>query len=200
MFKSILVLESPWDYDSVKSKSVWPFVSEFANAMCLHAHHQIFTDTKSFCHWINVFNEEKLTAPKFLYVAAHGGVGQICGLKNKINGNTIIEKLKKSKNINYVHFGSCLFGNKPNLELILKKVSHIRMAAGYKESVDWLDSTAFDLMLWKRIAFRVNENKNQKLHSIVSDFVMNEVPGLSENLGFRCSCRYGKGKSITIAP
>lgn len=194
MFRSILVLESPWESKSVKSTSVWPFISEFANAMDLYAYHQIFTDTKSFCHWINVFNKEKnITMPKLLYVAAHGGVKQICALENKINGSTIIEKLKKSKTINYVHFGSCLFGNIGNLELLLKKVKHIKMAAGYKETVDWVDSTAFELMLWQRIVTREEDTKNLKLHTIVNKFVDDEVPDLAKNLGFRCSYRYGKG-------
>jgi len=193
MFRSILVLETPWVTESVKSASVWPFISEFANAMDLYAYHQIFTDTNSFCHWINVFNKEKnITMPKLLYIAAHGGVGQICGLKNRINGSTIIEKLKKSKTINYVHFGSCLFGNIPNLESLLKKAKHIKMAAGYKKTVDWVDSTAFELMLWQRIATRVDDTKNLKLHTIVKEFVKDEVPGLAISLGFRCSYRYGK--------
>lgn len=66
MFKSILVLESPWDSDSVYSKSVWPFVSEFARAMALQAFHQSFSDKKSFLHWVQQFNSEKISGEKLL--------------------------------------------------------------------------------------------------------------------------------------
>ncbi len=60
MFKSILVLESPWDNSSVESTSVWPFVSEFAKARGIRAYHQAFLDKSSFIHWVESYNKEKL--------------------------------------------------------------------------------------------------------------------------------------------
>ena len=127
MFKSILVLESPWDSDSVYSKSVWPFVSEFARAMAPQAFHQSFSNKKSFLHWVQQFNSEKIPGGnKLLYVAAHGTDGRISGLRESINGKTICDALQKAKNIKYVHFGSCLFGSEANIESLLKVAKHIK--------------------------------------------------------------------------
>jgi hypothetical protein len=191
MFKSILVLESPWDTASVKSKSVWPFVSEFAKAMDLRAFHQAFSDKISFCHWINVFNKEKAASQKLLYVAAHGTDGRISGLQKAINGTTIVTALKKAKNVKYVHFGSCLYGSESNLASLLRTAKHISWAAGYDKSVDWVDSTLFDVMLWGRIARRDAETKGLRTHTLAQE-LMKEIPGLAQNLGFRFQYRYGK--------
>ncbi|MBI4944985.1 MAG: hypothetical protein HY840_01135 [Bacteroidetes bacterium] len=194
MFKSILVLESSWESDSLEPFSVWPLVNGFANASGIRAYHRNFDNTDSFCHWIKVFNNKKnnYPMPKLLYIAAHGKDNQICATGNNINRETIFATLKKSKNIEYVHFGSCLFGNISNLKSLLDKAKHIKMAAGYKEKVDWVDSTTFDLMLWQRISTRDEKDKNKKLQTVVENFVNNEVKVLAENLGFRCRYRYGR--------
>jgi hypothetical protein len=187
----MLVLESPWDPKSVKSKSVWPFVSEFAGAIGIKAFHQTFSDKGSFCHWIARYNKEKLTDPKLLYVATHGSDGRISGLQRDINGITIRAALKRAKNIRFVHFGSCLYGTPDNLTQLLKEARHLLWAAGYNKSVDWVDSTLFDVLLWGRIAQRDKHTKGLKTHTLAKD-CLEEVPGLSKNLGFCFQYRYGK--------
>jgi hypothetical protein len=191
MFKTILVLESPWDPHSVKSKSVWPFVNEFANVYNIAAHHQMFTDKLSFQHWVQRFHKEKLSEPKLLYVAAHGGAGRIGGLKKDINGTTIVEACKKAKSIKYIHFGSCLFGTEDNLSNLLKSAKHLQWAAGYDKEVAWVDSTLFDVMLWGRIGMRDCASTGKKFHTIAKE-LLSEIPGLAKNLGFRFQYRYGK--------
>jgi hypothetical protein len=191
MFRSILVLEAPWDAESVRSKSVWPFVSEFANAANLQAYHHIFYDKKTFCHWVKRFNSriEDIPTPKLLYIAAHGTPGRIAG----INGKTINETLRKARNISYVHFGSCLFGNEYNLESLLQTAKHIKWAAGYQREVDWIDATIFDIMLWRRIATREEHNKGKKFFSLANELI-SEVSGLAEKLDFRLQYRIGERK------
>lgn len=191
MFKSILVLESPWDQESVKSKSVWPFVNEFAHVMSIKAYHQAFMDKTSFCHWIKQYDSEKTPAPKMLYIAAHGSEGRISGLRRQINGKTIASTLKASKSIKYVHFGSCLYGSEENLRDLLKKAKNLSWAAGYKTTVGWVDSTLFDLMFWGRITRRDDNTKGLKTHTLTQDLVK-EIPGLARNLGFHFQYRYGE--------
>jgi len=191
MFKSILVLESIWDSTTVKSKSVWPFVSEFANVNGINAYHQVFTDKDSFCHWIKLFDKERATKPKLLYIATHGNIARISGLNHEINFNTILSEIRKTKTIQYVHFGTCYIGNPENLKLLLEKSKKVTMVSGYNKEVDWIDSTLFDIMLWGRIISRENNDKGKKSHSVVKDFVSEEVLGLADNLGFQFAYRYG---------
>jgi hypothetical protein len=190
MFNSILVLESPWDSSSVVSKSVWPFVSEFAKVKNIQAYHQVFNDRSSFIHWVEQFNREDLNTPKLLYIASHGENGRISGLQKKINKETIISTLYKANNIKYVQFGSCFFGNKQNLTELLETAEHLKWAAGYEETIDWVDSTLFDLMFWGRIVSRDEETKGKKTHILASN-LLDEVSGLAKNLGFRFQYRYG---------
>jgi len=162
MFKSILVLESSWDKDTVDSQSVWPFIREFANVIGLHAHHQTFSDKNSFEHWINLYNHEKLPKDKLLYIAAHGSKNQINGLSSSINRESVFTILKRSKNLKFIHFGSCNFGNDENLGLVLKNAKHIKWAAGYSKSVDWIDSTLIDILFWHRQNSHDTNNKGLK--------------------------------------
>ena len=197
MFKSILVLESPWDNESVNSPSVWPMVREFASARGLKAFHQTFFDKSSFQHWVQAYNSEPISGPKLLYVAAHGDNGRLCGLKKDINRSTIISTLVDSKNIKFVHFGSCLFGSQKNLQELLTEAEHLSWAAGYNERVDWIDSTLFDILFWGRIESRYGETRGRRTHTLVSD-LLKQVHGLADQLGFRLQYRYGDAiKSVS---
>jgi hypothetical protein len=199
VFKSILVLESPWDDTSVESASVWPLVKEFARARNIRAHHQTFLDKSSFLHWVKVFNDEKLSDPKLLYVAAHGNNARISGLQKSINKSTITTALSNAPNIDFVHFGSCLYGSEKNLTALLTAASHLKWAAGYDKQVDWVDSTLFDILLWGRIESRDDPSKGKKTHTLATELI-GEVSGLAKNLGFRFQYRYGQQiKSITAA-
>lgn len=193
MFKSILVLESVWDAKTVKSKSVFPFVKEFANVNELEAHHQTFTDNASLCHWINVFHKSKAKKPKLLYIASHGNTGSIGGLKRNINFSTIIDAVRKAKSIEYVHLGSCFVGKADNLDKMLRKAKHIKLAFGYNAAVSWIDSTMVDILLWQRvIEERDKKTRGKKSSSIVRDFIYEEIPGLAKDLKLECVYRRGK--------
>ena len=191
MIKTIFVLESTWNAsEPLESSSVMPFVSEFAKQRNIKAYHQVFTDAKSFCHWINQFNKEKKPSA-LLYIASHGNHGSLHGLQGHIKRGTILNALKKAKNIRFLHFGSCLFGNEQNLKSILRSSKHIQWAAGYSKSVDWVDSTIFDVLLWGRISNRDAIKKNIKTQTIVKDIVEEQVSGLVKELGFEYVYRYG---------
>lgn len=191
MFKSILVLESPWEPNSVQSVSVWPFVSEFARVSRIDAYHQYFFDKNSFRHWVTQYNRERIRSPKLLYVAAHGSKRRLAGLRRQINLETISQVLKKSKQIKYVHFGSCLFGNEGNLETLFNSVKHLQWIAGYDKSIDWVDATAFDILLWNRLISRDKTTKGLKTQTFANSLVK-EAQGLVDNLGFQFAYRYGK--------
>lgn len=190
MFKSILVLESPWDAESVDSPSVWPMVREFAAARGVKAFHRTFLDRASFKHWVEAYNDEDLPSPKLLYIASHGNNGRISGLQKDINRATIISALSAAENISFAHFGSCLFGSKKNLDELLESAKHLRWAAGYTATVDWVDSTLFDILFWGRIESRDEKTKGRKTHTLVCD-LLEEVHGLANSLGFRLHYRYG---------
>jgi hypothetical protein len=188
---TIFVLESSWDKENpLSNSSVMPFVSEFAKQRGIKAYYQVFTDTKSFCHWINEFNKVA-TSSSLLYIASHGNKGSLIALNGGIKRGSIISALAKAKNIKFVHFGSCLFGNRGNLLLILKKCKHFQWAAGYNKSVDWINSMLFDILLWGRITTREDHERSKKTQTIVKDIAENQAAGMVADLGFEYAYRYG---------
>ena len=192
MFKSILVLEAPWDSDSLKSKSVGPMIREFAAVRGIKAFHQTFFDKASFEHWIKAYDEEVIAGPKLLYIACHGGNGQLAGLSKHLNRTSIQTAVRAARNISFVHFGSCLFGSEKNLRELLDSAPHLRWVAGYDKEVDWVDSTLFDILLWSRIESRDEDTHRKKTHTLASELI-DQVKGLADQLGFRFQYRYGDG-------
>lgn len=197
--KTIFILESSWDYENpVENSSVVPFVTEFGRQRSVNIYYQFFTDTKSFCHWINEFDKTK-KPNALLYIAAHGKKGSLSGLTSSINRKTILYELKKLRNIKYVHFGSCLFGNKSNLLRLVKISKHLQWVAGYNEEIDWLNSTLFDLLLWNRLVLREDNDKGKLTHTIVSDLAEKHSGGLTNELGFVFAYKYrGEPKCIEM--
>jgi hypothetical protein len=193
MFTTIFVLESSWDKEKpLTHSSIMPMINEFAKQRGIKAYHQVFTDTRSFRHWIKEFNKVS-NSKTLLYIASHGTEDCLYGTISGIKKTTIIHALKNAKKIQYVHFGACLFGNINNLKAILNNATHLNWAAGYRKSVDWVDSTLFDLLLWGKITpnGRSDEQKNIKTHTIVNELLNNQAKGLADELGFEFAYWYG---------
>lgn len=196
MFKKIFVLESSWDEsEPLKNSSVMPFISEFAKQREIKAYHQVFTDTKSFEHWVKAFNKES-NGDALLYIASHGNYGSLEALNSKIQRTTVIDRISKAKNIPYVHFGSCHFGNRITLNLLMKRSKHLKWAAGYMEEVDWMESTLFDLFIWSRISPNGRTEKNRKTHSIVEELMNIHLNSFAKEFQFRFLYRRGKSKVV----
>lgn len=190
MFKSILVLEAPWNSNSLESTSVWPLIREFAAVRDIKAFHQTFFDKASFDHWIKAYDEMAIAGPKLLYIACHGSDGQLSGLSKNLNRTSIQTVVQTARNISCVHFGSCLFGSEKNLQTLLDAAPHLRWVAGYNKKVDWVDSTLFDILLWGRIESRDDDSYRKKTHTLASELI-GQVQGLADQLGFHFQYRYG---------
>lgn len=193
MIKSIFILESSWDSDgALEHVSVQPIISEFAKQRNIKTYHKTFTDSKSLRHWVEKF-DATCTSDALLYIAAHGNSKSIYGLNTRINFTTLVDIIKRTKNIKFLQFGSCLVGRQSNLELLMKKAKKLRWAAGYNKSIDWVDSAVFEILLWSRISpvGRQENEINLKTHTIVADILENEVKGLTAKFGFNFVYRYG---------
>ncbi len=191
MIHHLLVLEAPWNEDTIRSNSVWPFVSEYCRIREIEAHRQHFTDLASFRHWVRCYSNEKLDGRRLLYIAAHGNPGSLAALSRSLNASSIIDSLAEAPKIDYVHFGSCLFGNHGNLDRLMQQAAHLRWAAGYDVEIPWIESMAFDLMFWSKVDGRCedDETPRRQPHRGVTDLLGYASP-LAEKLGFRFYYRH----------
>jgi len=191
MIKSILVLESPWDTESLRSQSVWPFVSEFCHIMGVEPLYRTFHDSASLAHWVEVFHSEHQASSKLLYVAAHGHRSRISAL-TAVNHSTVADILKRAKSIEYVHFGSCSFGNEVSLRGLMKAARHVRWIAGYDTDISWVESTLFDILFWHRVLFRDDETKGKHQTTLMTELYQNNP--LAKEMGFTVC--YRRGRSV----
>ncbi len=63
-----------------------------------------------------------------------------------------------------LHFGSCLIATKKNASFFLSKAQKTRLQwmAGYTKSVDWVDSSAVDMIFWSKYLLERKRNKSRK--------------------------------------
>jgi hypothetical protein len=194
----LLVLEAPWNGDTIRSTSVWPFVSEYCRVHDIEAHRQHFTDLASFRHWVRCYNDEKLDGRRLLYIAAHGNPGSLGALTRSLNASSVIDTLAEAPKIDYVHFGSCLFGNPGNLDRLMQRAAHLRWAAGYDVEIPWIESMAFDLMFWSKVDGTHDEDAPRRQpHRGVTD-LLGYTDKLAGKLGFRF--HYRRGAQVLSLP
>ena len=189
MIKSILVLESPWDTESLRAQSVWPFVSEFCHIMGIEPLYRTFHDSASLSHWVDVYHHEHQGSSKLLYIAAHGHRSRLSALTS-VNHSTVADILKRAKSIDYVHFGSCWFGNEESLTRLMKSARHVRWIAGYDTDISWVESTLFDILFWHRVLFRDDDHKGKHQATLMNELYQNNP--LAKEMGFTICHRRGR--------
>ncbi|HCF58895.1 MAG TPA: hypothetical protein DFS52_13000 [Myxococcales bacterium] len=190
MIKSILVLESPWDTESLRSMSVWPFVSEFCQIVGIEPLFRTFHDSASLSHWVDVYHNEHQASSKLLYIAAHGHRSRLSAL-TAVNHSTVADILKRAKSVEYVHFGSCSFGNEESLRRLMKNARHVRWIAGYGTAdISWVESTLFDILFWHRVLVRDDDHKYKHQTTMMTELFQNNP--LAKDMGFTVCYRRGR--------
>jgi hypothetical protein len=103
-----------------------------------------------------------------IYIGAHGDENSIVGLDDASISRTKFRNMliKSNENgiIKGIYFGSCLIGTEKNAAFWLTENSdtNIEWIAGYRESVDWIDSSAIDMIFWSKYLYERKQNKSRK--------------------------------------
>lgn len=103
-----------------------------------------------------------------LYIASHGSENSICGLgdaeisRTKLR-NIIVSSNKKAR-LSGLYFGSCLVASRPNADFLLSKTpkSNLSWVAGYGKTVDWIDSSAVDMIFWSKYLHERKRNRSRR--------------------------------------
>lgn len=122
---------------------------------------------------------------RYIYIGAHGENDYIFGSVDTITrthlNNTLRECL--GGQIRGIFFGSCLFCNDNNVEFFFEEnygvPNNVRWIAGYGRSVDWIQSTALDIIFWQNI-FRMREDNPNANENFIIEGVcgrLNEITG-----------------------
>lgn len=138
-----------------------------------------------------------------MYIGSHGYYYVIYGTST---ANPLTYTIIKNRvgDLRGLYLGTCLFGRPETLMKFLKDTD-LMWCAGYKNSVDWVDSSALDLAFWK-IFQTYNTKKGKKVELTMIENILLELrskySSLILELGFNFVIRRkdDKGKdSIELA-
>lgn len=103
-----------------------------------------------------------------IYIGAHGDENAIYGLGDAEISRTklrnIFRKCNVKGHVSGIYFGSCLVATQRNASFWLAEVptTGLQWMAGYTESVDWIDSSAVDMIFWSKYLHERQRNRSRK--------------------------------------
>ena len=103
-----------------------------------------------------------------LYVGAHGDDNSIAGLGEAEISRVKLRNMLRNHNsggeIKGVYFGSCLIGTERNAAFWLTDTptTGLQWVGGYKTSVDWIDSSAIDMIFWSKYLHERKRNRSRR--------------------------------------
>lgn len=163
----LAVVESRWWVSG--NDSVRPLFETLAGIIEDNPHsvrYDMFTEARSLAAIIEDICDE--STYHSLYVGAHGDDCSIEGLNNAEISRTKLRNMLRNCNrrgsVTGLYFGSCLIGTERNAEFWLAGRSRtgIRWVGGYNASVDWIDSSAIDMIFWPKYLRERKRNRSRR--------------------------------------
>jgi hypothetical protein len=103
-----------------------------------------------------------------IYIGAHGDETSICGLGDATISRTRLRNMLRGANaagaIAGLYFGSCLIATPRNVSFWLTETptTGLKWIAGYTKSVDWVDSSAVDMIFWSKYLHERRTNRSRR--------------------------------------
>jgi len=153
--RGIFCMEGDWWNNLKRRSSVEPvlhLLSQWDPFFTPYIHRDVDT-AASFWHYLQKWSGKRYADYPILYLALHGDAGQIrIGDRRRrdsaVDLKTLAEKLRGRCAGRIIYFGTCatmaVHGNA--LKAFLKKTGALAVC-GYRQPVDWLMATGFDLLV-----------------------------------------------------
>lgn len=163
----LAVIESRWWKNG--NDSVRPLFETLAGIVEGNPHsvrYDMFAEETSLTNIISDLEEDG--SYHSIYIGAHGNDGAISGL-----GDVRISRTKLRNIFNYsnfaehisgLYFGSCLISNQQNASFWLpgNPTTGLKWVGGYTKSVNWIDSSAIDMIFWSKYLHERRTNRSRK--------------------------------------
>ena len=180
--KGIFCMEGLWDQDLRAGSTVRPLLELLRLNEEIEYIHREYATREELEFYLHKWTQKRYDAYPILYLASHGKEGGI-ELGGEIYSVEALSDLLASKCANrLIIFSSCSTMNisKQQLELILERTGALAVC-GYRVDVDWLRSTAFELLLLSKM--QDNEFSGRGIESIFRQ--AEETAKAFEDLEFR---------------
>jgi hypothetical protein len=193
----LAVIEARWWKDG--NDSVRPLFETLAGIVEGNPHHvryDMFTEEASLSEIISDISVK--SGIHSVYIGAHGDDKCIGGLGDATISRTVLRNMFRSSNssgeIQGLYFGSCLIGTAKNANFWLAKEQKtgLKWPAGYTNSVDWVDSSAVDMIFWSKYLHERKTNRSRKRGKLselemvekASSAMKKLMPTVFEQMGF----------------
>ena len=160
----LAVIEARWFADGNDSvRPLFEVISAIVESNPHAFRYDMFTEEQSLAAII----EEVGNNPEYnaIYIAAHGSDDSIFGLGNRSVSRAKLRNMIRVSNaagsITGLYFGSCSVASAKNCEFFFQE-TNLQWIAGYDRPVDWVDSSAIDMVFWSKYLSQRKLNKARR--------------------------------------
>ncbi len=156
--------------------------------------YDMFADKHSLGAVLTVRACDKQT--EVLYLATHGDQNNIGASGNNVISRTEFRNQLAGANpngqIKGLYLGTCLTGNLQTAQFLFDAQTHLTWIAGYRDSVDWIDGSAIDMIFFHKLTSLYIKNKSKRkgkltpeqlAHNAASE-MLKLIPGAHTTYGF----------------
>jgi len=186
------VIEGKWNSKTnISVKALFDILSDI-NFNTPHAYvYEMFCDSGSLSNIVSRMGKDSNI--RYLYVGAHGTDNAIHCSGGRVTRTQLKNSLSNLSDgaIQGLFLGSCLFGHAENGNFLLNPPDGkppIKWVAGYQESVDWIDSSALDLLFWNTF-FELRKMPPVERIKETAKRIREKAGGLVDELGFSIYAR-----------
>ncbi len=163
----LAVVESRWwDHGNDSVRPLFETVAGIIEGNPHSVRYDMFVEETSLSEIISdVANKPEFHA---IYIGAHGDEGSISGLGNAAVSRARLRNMFRHSNargsISGLYFGSCLIGTEQNASFWLSEgqTTGLQWVAGYTKGVDWVDSSAVDMIFWSKYLHERRTNRSRR--------------------------------------
>lgn len=135
---------------------------------------------------------------RWLYLAMHGDAKGLSFVNDEQLTRTELRNVLRSikqtdgATLRGLHLGACLFGTEKLAKFLFADDVCSKWIVGYSTEVNWIESSALDLLFFNELLSRDEDTENQRI-TAVAERLLEIAPGLISNLGFGIFTRKSGG-------
>ncbi len=152
----IFCLEGEWEPDLRKRDSVLPVLELLERLGEIKFIYRDVATTQEVTGYLTKWGQSRYDDFPVLYLATHGDKGQLkWGARQWMSLDLLAHSLPESARGCWIYLGSCLTLFDPQDVRKFVDETGVEAVLGYRKSVDWIESAAFDVILLSAMANHV---------------------------------------------
>jgi hypothetical protein len=173
--RNIACLESMWDKRTENRLSVLPSLELIKRTQSSEHSHLTCNTREELKYNLKLVCKRNYGV---LYFAFHGSPGRIHLHRDKITLEELAEMMAGRFTNWIIHFGTCSTMRKPTAVSRFVEETGVSLVTGFTKDVDWIESSAFELLLFK--AFHTYQSPK-----VLCKHLRSKYPDLAELTGFK---------------